>query len=59
MKKLVLFAILIVCVATAFPFWLLVFEHMFRGKDSILTIILDGIVLDKKECPDIISENKS
>ena len=47
MKKLVLFAILVVCFVTAFPFWLLVLEHVFRGKDSILTIIMDGIVFEK------------
>ena len=50
MRKLIFLAILIVCVATVFPFWLLVFEHMLRGYDnqSILQTIFDEIVLEPK-----------
>jgi hypothetical protein len=40
--------LLVVCVAVQPLFWVFVIEHMFRGKDSILTIILDEIVLEKK-----------
>jgi hypothetical protein len=38
----------VVCVAVQPLFWVFVIEHMFRGKDSILTIIMDEIVLEKK-----------
>ena len=48
MKSLFFLLILAACVVTAFPFWLLVFEHIFRGRDSILQLLLDGIEYKRK-----------
>lgn len=48
MKSLFFLIILAACVATVFPFWLLVFEHIFRGRDSILQLLLDGIEYKRK-----------
>ena len=46
--------ILSICISTVFPFWLLVLEHMFRAENSILQLILDNIVLPKKEKKEIV-----
>ena len=48
--------ILSICISTVFPFWLLILEHMFRGHNSILQLILDNLELPKKEKKEVKKE---
>ena len=56
-QNFIFLCILIVCVSTVLPFWAFVIEHIFRGKDSVLTMIFDGIVLE--HYPHMLTKKKS